>query len=1819
MKKTLHTISLFLLITLMHFLSPKAAEAQCQNVFPFEVGTTAHFQMDYSFSYTNVYWSVNSIGTITGNRTYTFIDIQWMQAGSGVVSVVYNDNGVQKTQCWNVVVRQKLNGGTISTTATAAPVNEIISYTQFQNVTPPSGGLGQDYGAPYRYQWEESADTINWVKIAGATGVNCTGSAFFDKKLFIRRKVTDTRDSAYSNMVNVAVITALNGGTIGTSQVIQPGAAPGKLTSIVNAGSGNYQWESSTDETVWTAISGAAGNEYQPGVLNTTTYYRRKVSTGSLSAGSNVIQVIVKAAAAINKPDTTAVQSTQTKLSLPDYTGISSGNLNSITSYAIFKPGITSSSQLSSLTSKRDLYKATAYLDGLGRELETVQYQAGHSSQDLVSIAQYDQFGRQTVQHLPYLAPTDNNNKGQFRTDVATMQPSFYNTLTQNGEDFFYSQLSPEQSPAGRSVKSVLPGKSYAGKNAGNREFVRINDAGDSVRIWKVGNNTTDVPVSNSIYDNGMLTVKVITDAHEIKSFEYTDYTGRVVMTAQEGATGYYKNELRTYYVYDDIGNLRYVISPLATKDWWNNTVWDFGSSTTNRNILKQLCYKYLYDTKGRVISQEQPGIDGPSYFVYDNRNRLVFAKDSLFSSRNNGEWLLYFYDGMDRLLITALYKNTTATRESLQTLMDQVSTNAVVTIITPAVKDLYIDHNDSLSQYKATNTVTFLSGYDSGDNANMLAFINTDSVNVIENISVSNPLPGITGYEPLTIFYYDNYNWPGAKGFDNNYTLNAGSNPYADPVTPSMNVYGKLTGSKIKISGKNDWLKGTVFYDEKGRMIQSQQENIMGGTDVATTQYDFTGKQLSVFTKISNPQSTSDPKVYLQTRYEYENNQVKQIYHAISNTSITNSKLIAEYTYDDLNRVKSEVLGGGLETLNYDYDLLGRLKGINAAYSRNKSAGNYFGLELSYDKGFSDKKLDGNLSGVTWRRKGDEDKAHAYGYAYDNTGRLTNAYYTQNASGNWVNDQEDYTVGISQYDEGGNIVKMKQEGMLPGKVKATIDDLTYNYDTSGYRLKGVTDAVGDKNQGDFKNYTGRTGTSDYTYDVTGSLVKDKNRGVSVTYDFLLGKPQKISIDSVPDKYITYVYDAAGNVLQKILKNGAATTTYSYLEGAVYKDNVLQFVPHDEGRVRKTSTGSFVYDYFIADQLGSTRTVITEETNVYAYKATHEDNPNPPPLLPERELFSFPVYVDDIPVGHKFYDYNNVSNRKFVRLNYSEADRKIGTGKILRVMAGDQLQVGVLSYYATNSTVNNTPDQPVNDILNQLINVLLGPVSVVANGKGNLLQGGNGLILNKDDFNTFISNSQSNNLPSTTPKAYLNYVLFDDNFQMVSGGVSRVSQPGDVVPLVSQLNVSKNGYLYVYVSNESPSDVYFDDLVVQHTTGHLLQEDSYYPFGLQITGLSSAALNRMQNDYLYNGIEKITDFDLELYDAFYRNLDPQIGKWWQVDPAAAKYASLSPYNSNFNNPVNFADPLGDDPPWYIQFFMGLGRNGNSPILLNTVNVVAQSPILIRAIDAVGNSGAGEQIMNFTTSSFTAIGASMLSTKQYQARQMQRLAIDLQKIYGKELPAYSSYDAGTIKAFESNWGDKWAESDNFIAKATYKPLDGGWTTIQSLNPFIDPSSISHINGAGIIGNERVEGLVNITSEVVYAYLAGKTIGTVMPLLVGLMRNPGLTNRQLVQRAATKAENAIGGTGRFAGTAKHDYATRLLERYQSIYGYRGLEFKVRFDNGPGNRGVLDVLDNTNGIIYDWKFGYPGMTPGQLNMTQQMLKYQRNFGLPTQIIKP
>ncbi len=80
-----------------------------------------------------------------------------------------------------------------------------------------------------------------------------------------------------------------------------------------------------------------------------------------------------------------------------------------------------------------------------------------------------------------------------------------------------------------------------------------------------------------------------------------------------------------------------------------------------------------------------------------------------------------------------------------------------------------------------------------------------------------------------------------------------------------------------------------------------------------------------------------------------------------------------------------------------------------------------------------------------------------------------------------------------------------------------------------------------------------------------------------------------------------------------------------------------------------------------------------------------------------------------------------------------------------------------------------------------------------------------------------------------------------------------------------------------------------------------------------MAGISSKAAGSLENKKKYNGIEWENDLDLAVYDAFFRELDPQTGRWWQIDPKIENMEAWSPYASNFDNPVSFSDPLGDEP------------------------------------------------------------------------------------------------------------------------------------------------------------------------------------------------------------------------------------------------------------------------------------------------------------------
>ena len=119
------------------------------------------------------------------------------------------------------------------------------------------------------------------------------------------------------------------------------------------------------------------------------------------------------------------------------------------------------------------------------------------------------------------------------------------------------------------------------------------------------------------------------------------------------------------------------------------------------------------------------------------------------------------------------------------------------------------------------------------------------------------------------------------------------------------------------------------------------------------------------------------------------------------------------------------------------------------------------------------------------------------------------------------------------------------------------------------------------------------------------------------------------------------------------------------------------------------------------------------------------------------------------------------------------------------------------------------------------------------------------------------------NDPNTTgkPKAYLNWILLDDQFK----GVSTYPQSGAIVVgsadvlntlAYSGIPITKNGYLYIWVSNETPGwDVFFDNLSVKQYSGPITEETHYYPFGLTMAGISSKSAGSLTNKYKYNGKE----------------------------------------------------------------------------------------------------------------------------------------------------------------------------------------------------------------------------------------------------------------------------------------------------------------------------------------------------------------------------
>ncbi|MVT39537.1 hypothetical protein GO495_02970 [Chitinophaga oryziterrae] len=912
---------------------------------------------------------------------------------------------------------------------------------------------------------------------------------------------------------------------------------------------------------------------------------------------------------------------------------------------------------------------------------------------------------------------------------------------------------------------------------------------------------------------------------------------------------------------------------------------------------------------------------------------------------------MVNFYDDFNRPTMTAIYKSNT-TQTALQTSLNTVNSGTQnIGYTFPGIADLVLANYDGGVAYTATSSITFQDGFDSGEGASFTATIDPASTQGSTTLTVTNPLPALDPnlLTPLTYTFYDNYNYAGVFSYENG-DINkpqAGNNPYPEYLSsaPGNLTNGLLTGTKVRVLDSDQWITTTTYYDDKGRVSQVIADNIAGGKDIVTNLYDFNGKLLSSYLRHKNPRSGVTPQTTLLSMMSYDfAGRLLETKRQLNDDS-TQRKTITSNSYYELGQLKQKRIGvigsSQIDSLTYVYNMRGWLLGINRPYVNTPgSSTNWFGEELNYDNGFTSNQYNGNIAGTKWKSRAD-DIARAYGYNYDSTNRVVIADFTQQNTNSiaWTRDTIDFSVSNLQYDANGNIKNMTQKGMNGIRISA-IDQLTYSY-SSGNQLTAVADSdtssTAATKLGDFLDLN--RSANDYKYDVNGNLIQDLNKGIgNITYNYL-NRPTTISF--IGKGNISYQYDAIGTKLKKIVTDSTFSvpkvTVTNYIGGFVYVQDSLQLIAQEEGRIRPVyKTGlplSFTYDYFEKDHLGNTRVVLGTRSDTSLYAATMETAVSGM----ENALFSN-IESTRVPLPAGYPADNTTSSNQSVALLNANNGQKIGPSLVLRVMAGDTIQIGVTSFYKSGGTQSNayaTPEQMLNSLLQAISRTGLNDGAHNATGANSAINS----RFNSSIYQAIKNNNADQNNP-LKPKAYLNYAMFDDQFNIVNenSGVKQVQQSPDVLQMLgtSRMVMKKTGFIYIYTSNESGDNVYFDNLLVAHTTGPLLENTHYYPYGLTMAGISSKALKSAtypENKIKYNGKElQIGEFKdgsgLELYDYGARMQDPQLGRWWVLDPLADKMRRFSPYNYAFGNPIRFIDPDGMDPgDFYDMNNTKLGSDG----------------------------------------------------------------------------------------------------------------------------------------------------------------------------------------------------------------------------------------------------------------------------------------------------
>ena len=694
------------------------------------------------------------------------------------------------------------------------------------------------------------------------------------------------------------------------------------------------------------------------------------------------------------------------------------------------------------------------YFDGLGRPIQQIAHKQSNTGKDIVTHIEYDHFGRQVKEYLPYATTTSSLNYIDNATALSNLT-DFY-TDYNGGTSYPFSEKLFENSPLNRVFKQAAPGDTWKMDGGNEIKFdYQTNQATDNVKLfkavasWKSENKIYDVVISSSgNYPENQLYKNIIKDENwkpsNLKNNtteEFKDKEGKIVLKRT------YNNSDKhdTYYIYDQYSNLTAVIPPLA-------------NGVATRPILDDLGYQYKYDYRNRLVEKKLPGKDW-EFIIYDKLDRPV-ATGPAFTPYGGDAigWMVTQYDVFGRVTQTG-WKEMPVSELDRKNNQELVNGGTAVFVL-GANQVLTKNYYDNYSFPGAPPPTTTLTDVDLPLATNVKGMPTGSWVKVLDS-------PSSTAGETSYTLYDNKY-----RPVHSNTTNYLGG---YTKVTSNLDWSGKtlytVTKHKRVANDAELVVKDMFTYSAQDKLVlHKQQINQLPEELISRNSYDELGQLIS---KNVGGLASAEPLGLQEVNYSYN---IRGWLKTINDVNNIGSDLFAFKINYDTPATATPLFNGNIsETLwktstdnnlrkyDYQYDQLNRL--LKADYSKpGQLYVNSYLEHLSYDK-------NGNITSLKRNGGIDSDILNEIDdlyYTYDThkKNQLMQVFDKKNSPQGFKDDGDgitDFNGDDYKYDANGSMTKDDNKGIsnitynhlnLPVQITLSNGIINYLYNATGQKVR---------------------------------------------------------------------------------------------------------------------------------------------------------------------------------------------------------------------------------------------------------------------------------------------------------------------------------------------------------------------------------------------------------------------------------------------------------------------------------------------------------------------------------------------------------------------------------------------------------------------------------------------------------------------------------------------------------------------------------------------------------------------------------------------